>query len=404
MNPDPPRLLSKRILLGVGGGIAAYKAADLVRRLRDAGAEVRVVMTDSAREFVGPTTFQALSGNPVRGSLWDPAAEAAMGHIELARWADHIVIAPATAGLIARLAAGLADDLLTTLCLASRAPLLLAPAMNQAMWGHPATRANVATLITRGAQLVGPGVGSQACGDEGAGRMAEPVEIVAALAQPEATAELAGRRVLVSAGPTFEDIDPVRFIGNRSSGKMGFAIAAAAARAGATVTLVAGPVRLSTPAGVERIDVRSAAQMADAVLRAAVEVDVFIAAAAVADFTPATPAGSKIKKSSTGLTVALVPTVDILSELGARPERPFLVGFAAETDALEDHAKAKLARKNLDLIAANPVGGVESAFDADDNALVLFDRAGTRVELARAPKPELAARLVSEIAMRLPSA
>lgn len=404
MSSDSQRLYSKRILLGVGGGIAAYKAADLVRRLREAGAEVRVVMTESAREFVGPTTFQALSGHPVRSSLWDPAAEAAMGHIELARWADHIVIAPATAGLIARLAAGMADDLLTTLCLASRAPLVLAPAMNQAMWAHPATRTNVATLVARGALLVGPGIGSQACGDEGAGRMAEPVEIVAVLAQPKVKSELAGRHVLVSAGPTFEDIDPVRFIGNRSSGKMGFAMAEAAARAGAVVTLVAGPVRLPTPAGVTRIDVRSAAEMAEAIVQAANGVDVFIAAAAVADFTPATPTGSKIKKSAAGLTVSLVPTVDILGTLGAWPKRPFLVGFAAETEALEDHARGKLARKNLDLIAANLVGGAKSAFDADDNALVVFDRAGGRFELPRASKAELAARLVSEIAMRLPSA
>lgn len=404
MNPDPPRLLSKRILLGVGGGIAAYKAADLVRRLREAGAEVRVVMTESAREFVGPTTFQALSGHPVRSSLWDPAAEAAMGHIELARWGDHIVIAPATAGLIARLAAGMADDLLTTLCLASRAPLLLAPAMNQAMWAHPATRANVATLVARGALLVGPGIGSQACGDEGAGRMVEPTEIVAALAAGAAEGRLGGRRVLVNAGPTLEDIDPVRFIGNRSSGKMGFAIAAAAARAGAAVTLVSGPVHLPTPAGVERVDVRSAHEMADAVFRLAPGADVFVATAAVADFTPKAVAGAKIKKSEAGLTVSLVPTVDILGTIGAWRERPFLVGFAAETGSVEDYAQDKLARKNLDLIAANLVGGTDSAFDADDNALVVFDRAGARLELPRAPKPELAARLVSEIARRLPGA
>jgi phosphopantothenoylcysteine decarboxylase/phosphopantothenate--cysteine ligase len=393
--------LRERILLGVGGGIAAYKAADLVRRLREAGAEVRVVMTEAAREFVGPTTFQALSGHPVRSSLWDPAAEAAMGHIELARWADRIVIAPATAGLIARLAAGMADDLVTTLCLASRAPLVLAPAMNQAMWAHPATRANVATLVARGATLVGPGIGSQACGDEGAGRMAEPVEIVAALAARSAPPLLAGRRVLVNAGPTFEDIDPVRFIGNRSSGKMGFAVAEAAARAGAVVTLVAGPVRLPTPAGVERVDVRSARDMAEAVLQRAPTVDVFVAAAAVADFTPKLASGSKIKKSDAGLLLDLVPTTDILAMLGAWRERPFLVGFAAETDAVEAYARDKLARKNLDLIAANAVGGPEGAFDADDNALVLIARDGSRIELPRAPKAALAARLVAEIAARL---
>jgi phosphopantothenoylcysteine decarboxylase/phosphopantothenate--cysteine ligase len=402
MDTQPPHALRERILLGVGGGIAAYKAADLVRRLREAGAEVRVVMSDAAREFVGPTTFQALSGHPVRTSLWDPAAEAAMGHIELARWAERIVIAPATAGLIARLAAGMADDLVTTLCLASRAPLVLAPAMNQAMWAHAATQANVATLVARGATLVGPGVGSQACGDEGAGRMAEPIEIVAALASSASPPLLAGRRFLVNAGPTLEDIDPVRYIGNRSSGKMGFAIAEAAARAGARVTLVAGPVRLPTPAGVERVDVRSAREMAEAVFERAPSVDVFVAAAAVADFTPKQTAGSKIKKTDAGLVLTLVPTTDVVATIGAWRERPFLVGFAAETDALEDHARDKLARKNLDLIAANAVGGPDGAFDADDNALVLFARDGTRVELPRASKPALAARLVAEIAARLP--
>ncbi len=402
-SPAQP-VLRERILLGVGGGIAAYKAADLVRRLREVGAEVRVVMTEAAREFVGPTTFQALSGHPVRSSLWDPAAEAAMGHIELARWADRIVIAPATAGLIARLAAGMADDLVTTLCLASRAPLVLAPAMNQAMWAHPATRANVAMLVARGAMLVGPGVGGQACGDEGAGRMAEPAEIVAALSAAASPPPLlAGRRVLVNAGPTYEDIDPVRFLGNRSSGKMGFAVAEAAARVGATVTLVAGPVRLATPAGVERVDVRSAREMAEAVFRLAPAAEVFVAAAAVADFTPKLASGSKIKKSDEGLSLSLVPTTDILATLGAWPERPFLVGFAAETESVEDYARDKLARKNLDLIAANAVGGSDDAFDADDNALLLIARDGTRVDLPRAPKSALAARLVAEIAARLPS-
>lgn len=400
MDIESPPALRERILLGVGGGIAAYKTADLVRRLRDAGAEVRVVMTEAACRFVGPTTFQALSGHPVRSALWDPAAEAAMGHIELARWAERIVIAPATADLIARLAAGLADDLLTTLCLASRAPLVLAPAMNQAMWAHPATRANVATLVARGATLVGPGVGAQACGDEGAGRMAEPSEILAALVPVPL---LPGRRVLVNAGPTFEDIDPVRFIGNRSSGKMGFAIAEAAARAGAEVVLIAGPVRLPTPRGVERIDVRSAREMAEAVLERAATADVFIAAAAVADFTPERVADSKIKKSDSGLVLRLVPTTDVLATIGAWRVRPFLVGFAAETDALEAHARDKLERKNLDLIAANAVAGPDGAFDADDNALLLLARDGTRVELPRASKPALAAALVTEIAARLPA-
>lgn len=393
-------LAGRRILLGVGGGIAAYKAAILVRGLREAGAAVRVVMTANAGRFVGAATFQALSGEPVRDSLWDPQAEAAMGHIELARWADTLLVAPASAGLLARLAHGLADDLLTTLALASSAPLVLAPAMNQAMWAHPATRANVATLVARGATVLGPDSGDQACGETGPGRMVEPAAIVAALATaaPEPGAgRLAGRHLVVSAGPTFEDLDPVRFLGNRSSGRMGFAVAAAAAGAGARVTLVAGPVALATPAGVERVDVRSAAQMHEAVLAAVAGADAYVGAAAVADYRPVQVAAGKIKKEAGHLQVALERTVDILADLGARADRPLLVGFAAETAELDRYARDKLARKGLDLVAGNLVGEGRG-FEREDNHLVLYFRDGRRQDLGEAPKAMLARRLVAVLA------
>ncbi|MEO6690561.1 MAG: bifunctional phosphopantothenoylcysteine decarboxylase/phosphopantothenate--cysteine ligase CoaBC, partial [Dokdonella sp.] len=279
-------LAGVHVLLGVSGGIAAYKAAELVRRLRDVGAEVRVVLTENAARFVTALTFQALSGNPVRTGLWDESAEAAMGHIELARWADEIVIAPASADIVARLAHGQADDLLTTLCLATAAPLSVAPAMNQQMWAHSATQANISALRERGVRVFGPASGDQACGEFGAGRLLEASEIVAELAAARGPRDLAGLNFLVSAGPTYEDIDPVRFIGNRSSGRMGFAVAEAAARAGATVTLIAGPVALATPGGVTRVDVRSARDMRDAVLARVAQTDVFVAAAAVGDFRP----------------------------------------------------------------------------------------------------------------------
>lgn len=397
-------LADQRILLGVCGGIAAYKAAELVRRLRERGADVQVVMTANATRFVGEATFQALSGRPVRSTLWDAQAEAAMGHIELARWADAIVVAPASASTLARLAHGLADDLLSTLALASTAPLWLAPAMNQAMWAHPATQANIGTLRQRGARILGPGVGDQACGDVGAGRMLEPLEIVAALEQAAlpGSSLLAGRHVLVSAGPTYEDLDPVRYLGNRSSGRMGFAIAARAAAMGARVTLVAGPVQLPTPPGVRRIDVRSAQQMRDAVLAEADAAEVYIGAAAVADFRPRGVAEDKIKKTQDGLTLALERTPDILAELGARPQRPLLVGFAAETRDVEAYARDKLARKNLDLIAANQVGEGRG-FEVADNALVLFSADGRRIDLGHAGKDVLAGRLLEVVAQQLPA-
>ncbi|MBU6246619.1 MAG: bifunctional phosphopantothenoylcysteine decarboxylase/phosphopantothenate--cysteine ligase CoaBC [Xanthomonadaceae bacterium] len=393
-------LAHRRILLGVSGGIAAYKSCELVRRLRDLGAEVRVVMTEGATHFVTPTTFQALSGAPVRVSLWDQAAEAAMGHIELARWAERIVIAPASADLIGRLAHGLADDLLTTLCLASAAPVSVAPAMNQQMWAHPALQANLATLRARGVTVLGPASGEQACGDVGAGRMLEPLALRDAVAASFGDGSLAGRHVLVSAGPTFEDIDPVRFIGNRSSGKMGFAVAEACALAGARVTLVAGPVSLATPAGVtRRIDVRSAAQMHAAVLEEAAGADIYIAAAAVGDYRPQQVAPCKLKKQAGAeLTLTLAENPDILASLSARPAPPFLVGFAAETHDVATYAQDKLRRKKLDMIAANRVGD-GLGFEAADNALDVYWEGGS-LALPRAGKDELARVLVACVAER----
>ena len=391
----------KHILLGVTGGIAAYKSAELVRRLRERGAEVQVVMTAGAREFVTPTTFQALSGRAVRSDLWDAAAEAAMGHIELARWADAVLVAPASADFLARLATGQADDLLATLCLATEAPILVAPAMNRIMWANPATRANVATLTTRGVQVLGPGEGDQACGEVGEGRMLEPPELVARLDTLLAPAggALEGRRVLITAGPTRERIDPVRFISNRSSGKMGFAVAQAAREAGAEVVLVAGPVSLTTPAGVRRVDVESAADMLTAVLRELPGTDVFISTAAVADYRPARAAEHKIKKTSDTLDLAMQRTDDVLATVAARPARPFVVGFAAETQTVEQNARAKLMKKNLDMIAANEVGH-DKAFDCEDNELIVLSR-NARHDLPRAGKLTLARGLIALIAQEL---
>ena len=391
----------KHILLGVTGGIAAYKSPDLVRRLRERGAEVQVVMTAAAREFVTATTFQAVSGRTVRSDLWDAAAEAAMGHIELARWADAVLIAPASADFLARLAGGQADDLLATLCLATAAPIALAPAMNHLMWANAATRANVATLAARGVHVFGPAAGDQACGEVGPGRMLEPTDLAAAMAAllAPAGAALAGRRVLITAGPTRERIDPVRFISNRSSGKMGFAVAQAAREAGATVVLVAGPVSLATPAGVTRIDVESAADMLAAVLRELPGTDLFISTAAVADYRPARAAEHKIKKTSDTLDIAMERTDDVLATVAARPKRPFVVGFAAETQTVEQNARAKLMKKILDMIAANEVGH-DKAFDCEDNELLVLSR-NARHDLPRANKLTLARGLVALIAQEM---
>lgn len=398
-------LTGRRILLCVCGGIAAYKAVELVRRLREAGAEVQVAMTANAQRFIGAASLQAVSGVPVRGTLWDEAAEAAMGHIELARWADRVVVAPATADILAKLAHGLADDLVSTLCLATAAPIAVAPAMNNRMWLHPATQANMATLRDRGVQVIGPDDGAQACGEFGPGRLREPPDIVAALDESLAGRDdLAGRRLLISAGPTFEDLDPVRFIGNRSSGKMGFAIAAAAARRGADVVMVAGPVHLATPPGVRRIDVRSAAQMRDAVL-GALPADIYVGAAAVADYTPRTVSAEKIKKTREGggetLAVELVRTHDVLAEVAAHARRPrVVVGFAAETNDVERYARDKLVRKGLDMIAANQVGRAGCGFESDDNALTVID-ATTAHALGPAAKTVLADALLDLIRARL---
>jgi phosphopantothenoylcysteine decarboxylase/phosphopantothenate--cysteine ligase len=395
-------LQHRRIVLGVSGGIAAYKAPDLVRRLRERGAEVQVVMTAGAQRFVTPTTFQAVAGREVRAELWDPAAEAAMGHIELARWADLILLAPATADLIARLASGRADDLLATLVLATDAKVALAPAMNRLMWAHPATQANIAILRHRGVEVLGPGRGEQACGETGDGRMLEPLEIVSGVERLLPAAEstvLAGKHVLITAGPTRERLDPVRYISNRSSGKMGFALADAARAAGAEVTLVAGPVNLPTPTGVKRIDVESAAQMHAAVEAAVGLADVFIATAAVADYRPAVVAERKIKNSGERVEIVLERTPDILASVAARAQRPFVVGFAAETHDVETYARGKLESKNLDLIAANEVGD-DKAFDRDDNSLIVLWREG-RVPIGPASKQVVAKELIELIASRI---
>ncbi|MDE2350089.1 MAG: bifunctional phosphopantothenoylcysteine decarboxylase/phosphopantothenate--cysteine ligase CoaBC, partial [Gammaproteobacteria bacterium] len=391
----------RRILLGVTGGIAAYKSPDLVRRLIERGADVQVVMTASARKFVSPTTFQAVSGRPVRCELWDEAAEAAMGHIELARWAELVLIAPASADMLARLAGGRADDLLSTLCLATEAPICVAPAMNRVMWANRATQANVATLVARGVRVLGPGSGNQACGEVGPGRMWEPEKLAETLLEPPPNAGLlAGLSVLITAGPTRERIDPVRYLTNRSSGKMGFAVAAAAREAGAHVTLVAGPVSLATPAGITRIDVESAREMYAAVHRHLAEADLFIAAAAVADFQPVTVAKTKIKKQGVAVQLALEPAPDIVKSVADMAKRPFVVGFAAETNDVEDNARAKLKRKKLDMIAANRVGD-GLAFDCEDNALTVIWPGG-KAEIPRAPKLDVARELVALIGKRLP--
>lgn len=394
-------LADKHIILGVTGGIAAYKSPDLVRRLRDTGAEVRVVLTPGATRFVTGTVFQAVSGHPVRSDLWDEQAEAAMGHIELARWADIVLIAPATAHVMAQLATGMAGNLLTTLCLATGAPLVLAPAMNQAMWRHPATQANRRTLESRGARFIGPDSGSQACGDTGPGRMVEPAEIVATLereAAPSVAGLLAGLTVVVTAGPTREPIDPVRFVSNRSSGKMGFAVAQAAAEAGAKVLLVAGPVQLPTPKGVERVDVETAAEMYETTMGRIAGADIYIGAAAISDYRPASQAPQKIKKKSDTFVLEMVKSPDLLASIAARPDRPFTVGFAAETEKLEAHARLKLDGKKLDMIVANLVGA-RLGFDADDNSALIIWAEGS-LELGRTSKTSLARQLITHIATR----
>jgi phosphopantothenoylcysteine decarboxylase/phosphopantothenate--cysteine ligase len=391
-----------RVLLGVTGGIAVYKSPELVRRLVERGCEVQVVMSRGAREFVGPLTFQAVSGRRVRDDLWDPAAEAAMGHIELARWADVVVVAPATAHFMGTLAAGLGNDLLATVCLATTAPIVLAPAMNQAMWANPAVQANRAVLEDRGVRFLGPASGDQACGETGPGRMLEPTEIAAALLELPGRLRLqslAGLKVLITAGPTREPIDPVRYITNRSSGKMGFAVAAAAREAGADVVLVAGPVALPTPAGVRRIDVETAEQMYERVHAEVAGTDLFIGCAAVADYRPHTAATQKIKRTAAEIELALVRSPDTLASVAALPNAPFTVGFAAETNDVAAHARDKLDKKRVDMIAANQVGP-DCGFDRETNALTVYWPGGGELALGEGSKPTLARRLVELIAER----
>ncbi|WP_417763513.1 bifunctional phosphopantothenoylcysteine decarboxylase/phosphopantothenate--cysteine ligase CoaBC [Shewanella sp.] len=395
-------LTNQKILLGIGGGIAAYKCAELVRRLKDRGAEVRVVMSHSAKEFITPLTMQAVSGYPVASELLDPAAEAGMGHIELGRWADLFVIAPATANIIARMRSGMADELLTTLALASNAPIAICPAMNQQMYLHAATQENIAVLRQRGVHIWGPASGSQACGEVGPGRMLQPDDIVELAAQHFEAPLLAGKKLLLTAGPTREALDPVRYISNHSSGKMGFAIAAAAAAMGAEVTLVSGPVNLTTPANVTRIDVESAQQMLEAVMQHINGQDIFIGCAAVADYRAATAAEHKLKKTSTEQTLqlTLVQNPDILASVAALDVRPYTVGFAAETQNVAQYAKQKLARKNLDMIAANDVSKQGLGFNSDQNALQVFTKSDCE-ELPATDKLALAKQLLKLIADKI---
>ncbi|MEH6465319.1 MAG: bifunctional phosphopantothenoylcysteine decarboxylase/phosphopantothenate--cysteine ligase CoaBC [Shewanella psychromarinicola] len=393
-------LTNKKVLLGIGGGIAAYKSADLIRRLKERGADVRVIMTQSAMAFITPLTIQALSGNPVASDLLDPAAEAAMGHIELARWAEVVLIAPATANIIARINAGMANDLLTTTCLATSAPVIVCPAMNQQMYQNIATQENMANLVRKGLIIWHPASGSQACGEVGPGRMQEPVVMAEQLVQFFGPKTLQGHQLLITAGPTREAIDPVRYISNHSSGKMGFALAQAAAEMGASVTLVSGPVNLATPAGVTRINVDSAQQMLNAVMEQVEQHDIFIGCAAVADYRIADIAEQKIKKSADKMQLALVRNPDILATVAEHTHRPFTVGFAAETNDVEQYARGKLQRKKLDMIAANDVSIQGLGFNADSNALQVFWQHGSQ-QLPATDKLTLARQLLSLIEKQL---
>jgi phosphopantothenoylcysteine decarboxylase/phosphopantothenate--cysteine ligase len=392
-------IINKKILLGVTGGIAAYKSAELVRLLIKAGAEVRVVMTPAAREFVQPLTYQALSGHRVYVDLFDAEADSAMDHIELARWCDLMLVAPASADFLGKMSAGYADNLLLTLCLASRKPVAIAPAMNQQMYANAATAANLEQLNSRGILVWGPDAGEQACGDVGPGRMLEPAHLLANIEIYFKPGKLHGIDILLTAGPTREAIDPVRYISNRSSGKMGYALARAALQEGADVTLVSGPVALAPPAGVKLISVESAAEMHDAVMHEVPGSDIFIACAAVSDYRVDQQADHKIKKSTQTMTLDLVPNPDILAAVSALAERPFCVGFAAETRDLKKYALDKLDRKNLDMIAANLVGDGSGGFEADVNRLEVFWDGGGH-SIARADKQEVAKQLIELIGER----
>lgn len=394
-------LQNKRILLGVTGGIAAYKSAELIRALREMGAEVAVVMTDAAREFITPLTLQALSGNPVHTSLLDPAAEAAMGHIELARWADRVLVAPASADFIARLASGLGNDLLSTLCLATRAPIMLAPAMNQAMWDNQATRANMLTLQDRIADVYGPGSGSQACGEFGPGRMLEPAELAAKLANSFVSGSLSGRHVVITAGPTREALDPVRYISNHSSGKMGYALAEAAVEAGAKVTLISGPCQLAAPERVTLVAVESAEDMLKASLQAAPSAQVFIGAAAVCDYRPAQVHEQKLKKQGDdALSVTLLPNPDIIANVAQQFPDIYTLAFAAETENLLVYARAKLQRKGVNAVIANDVSQADIGFNSDENAVTIVD-AQNEIVLDKRNKSQLARDIISWLAAQM---
>lgn len=395
---------NRRVLLGVTGGIAAYKTPELVRRLVEAGAQVKVVMTRAAQQFVGPAALQAVSGHTIRTDLWDETAEAAMGHIELARWADQIIVAPATANFIAAYATGFATDLLTTLCLATEVPVSLAPAMNRAMWAHPAVQQNCVTLKSRGVRLLGPAEGEQACGETGLGRMLEPDELARMLlAEPSwlAPQRLAGQHVVITAGPTREPIDPVRYITNRSSGKMGYAVAMAAAEAGADVTLISGPVNLDTPHGVRRVLVETAEDMCRESLTSAVGADIFIGCAAVSDYRPPIAAAEKIKRSDQELKLDLIRSPDTLASVAAMAGGPFTVGFAAETEKVREHALRKLEHKQVDMIAANLVGPARG-FDAETNSLEVFWPGGSQ-EIGEDTKLAVARQLMALVADRFSS-
>lgn len=394
-------LTNKHILLGVTGGIAAYKSADLVRRLQDGGASVRVVMTAAAQEFITPLTLQALSGHPVHTALLDPEAEAGMGHIQLARWADLVLIAPASADFIARLVQGQGNDLLTTICLATAAPIAVAPAMNQGMWKNASTQANMQSLRERSIRVFGPAEGSQACGDIGPGRMLEVAQLVEAAAGLFNSGILAGIKVIITAGPTREAIDPVRYISNHSSGKMGYALAQAAMEAGATTLLISGPTQLAVPERVQHIAVTTAEQMLQASLAQVEGCDLFIAAAAVADYRPAQVAIQKMKKTeSDSLSITLLKNPDIVATIAALPNKPFTVGFAAESENLVEYARQKLQRKNLDLIIANDISLAGIGFNSDDNAVTLIDRQET-LELSQRSKQQLAYELIRIMATKM---
>ena len=389
-------LFNRNVLLGVSGGIAAYKSAELVRALQEQGATVRVIMTRGAQEFITPLTLQALSGNPVHTALLDEDAERGMGHIELARWADLLVMAPATADLLARLAMGRADDLLTTVALATAAPVLVAPAMNLAMWADPATQNNVATLVQRGMGMIGPAAGEQACGDVGPGRMEEPLSIAEAAANLFEDGALAGKRVMITAGPTREALDPVRYISNHSSGKMGYALAQAAVDLGAVTSLISGPVNLSPVTHASITQVVSAQEMLEACLAHVDDCDIFIACAAVADYRPAEVQPDKIKKGAQTTTLSLVKNPDIVAAVAARQARPFTVGFAAETRDVINYARQKLVSKNLDLIVANDVSDSAVGFNSDENAVTLVWKDGEQV-LTQAGKSTIARQIFAKI-------